>query len=128
MPNIENPQILGALLALAGVIVGAASAWILAFINRRFDDRRHLRELAITTAVRYWEHDTELAKLRANANPTVRQFVAPLDTYIIHTLLLADLVSSKKIKADKIAGELSRIRSISGVAAESAKPQHKEGS
>jgi len=56
MPNIENPQILGALLVLAGVIVGAVSAWILAFINRRFDDRRHLRELAITTAVRYWDH------------------------------------------------------------------------
>jgi hypothetical protein len=113
---------------LLGTIVGIVGTWGGAIIKGRFDDRRHLRELAITTAIRYWEHDTELAKLRATARPDSRQFIAPLDTYIIHTLLLAELVSSKKITPDKIVGELARIRAISDAAAESAKPERKENS
>jgi len=37
---IDDPRIVGALIALAGVFIGALSSWILALINRRFDDRR----------------------------------------------------------------------------------------
>lgn len=127
MPNIENPQILGALLVLAGVIVGAVSSWILAFINRRFDDRRHLRELAIKTAVSLWERELELAKLRSDAKGA-SEFVAPVDSYIIHMLLLAELLSRKKIAANEIAADLARIREVSHKAADSVKPQRRENS
>lgn len=128
MPDWIKPEIIVALSTLLGAIVGIIGSWGAAIIKGQFDDRRHLRELAMTTAVRYWEHDTELAKLRADANPSVRQFVAPLDTYIIHTLLLAELVSRRKLTANEVADELARIRAVSDTAAESAKQQRKENS
>lgn len=122
MPDLSRPEIVVAFSTLLGVLLTGLISLGITFIKDRFDDRRHLRELAITTAIRYWEHDTELAKLRAEADQTTREFVAPLDTYIIHMILLVELVSRRKITATEIAGELARVRAVSDAAAESGKP------
>ena len=127
MPN-PPPEIVVALSTLLGVLFTGLISLGIAFLHARSEERRHLREIAINAAIRYWEHDTELAKLRANANPERPESVAPLDSYIIHTFLLADLVSKGKITRENIVSELSRIRAVSDAAAESAKPQRKEDS
>ncbi|MGO8931859.1 MAG: hypothetical protein ACLQU3_33815 [Limisphaerales bacterium] len=118
-------EIITALFTLAGTIVGATGSFLITYLNRRFDDRRHLREIAIKTAVQYWEADIELAKLRGElTHSNVR--VAPLDSYIVHMLLLAELVSDKRITGENVTAELRRIRSISHAAAESEKEPHSD--
>jgi len=64
MSYVDDPRIVGALIAFAGVALGIISGWIVTFINRWFDDRRHLREVSIKAAISYWEGDIEIAKLR----------------------------------------------------------------
>ena len=122
MPRIDDPRIVGALIAFAGVFIGALSSWILAFINRRFDDRRHLREIAIKAALSYWEGDIEIAKLRREITNRAQR-VAPLDSYIIHMLQLAESISSRRLDENNVAQELRRIRRISRSAAQSAREQ-----
>jgi hypothetical protein len=46
-------EVLVAIVGLGGVAIGSLSTLALTFLNRRFDDRRHLRQLAIETAVQY---------------------------------------------------------------------------
>jgi hypothetical protein len=118
-------EIITALFTLGGTAVGSIGSFLITYLNRRFDDRRHLREIAIKTAVQYWQLDIELTKLRGElTHSNVR--IAPLDTYIVHMLLLAELVSDKCITSDNVAAELRRIRSISHKAAQSATEPHKD--
>ena len=109
-----------AIIGLAGVAVGSTFTLILTCLNRRFDDRRQLRELAIKTAFDYWQSDYEHAKLVGERTHTTIK-VAPLDTYIIHMLKLAELVSNRSITADNVEAELRSIREVSDRAHESAK-------
>ena len=46
---------------LIGAVIGALSTIGITYINRRFDDRRHFREIAIQTAVTHWDKKRELA-------------------------------------------------------------------
>jgi hypothetical protein len=109
-----------AIIGLSGVGVGSTFTLILTYINRRFDDRRQLRELAIKVAFDHWQSDYEHAKtLREITHTTVK--VAPLDTYIVHMLMLAELISNKSITNENVATELKRIRQVSDKAYESAK-------
>ena len=120
MPDINNPQIIGALIALGGVTLGIVSSWVMALINRHYDDRRHMRQLAIETAIEYWKQDIETAHfIGERTQQTVN--INPLDTYIVHMLQLAELVSSKRLTAANTEHELTRIRSISQAASKAAK-------
>jgi len=121
---LANPQIIGALIALSGFIVAGFSSWVLAIINRRFDDRRHLRKIAIETAIAYWKQDIELAKLRGELTHQT-QLIKPLDTYVIHMLQLAEFVSSSnKLTAENVEAELIRIRDVTQGAIRAASKKH----
>lgn len=107
------------MIGLAGVILGSLSTLVVTFINRHFDDRRHLREMAIKAAFTYWEHDFEYAKMK-NHQTGIKATVAPMDSYIVHMLKLAELISDKRITADNVEEELRRIKIISHEAAKSS--------
>ena len=91
MPDVfRNPLVIGALLALSGLVIGMCSSWVLVLMNRHYDDRRHLRQIAIETAVVYLKQDFEFAKLRGELTGKT-QMITPLDTYIVHMLQLAEI-------------------------------------
>jgi hypothetical protein len=113
-------MITDAIIGLTGVAIGSLSTLAITYLNRRFDDRRQLRELAVKTAFDYWQSDYEHAKLVGQMTHTTMK-VAPLDTYIIHMLKLAELISERSITADNVAAELRGIREVSEKAHESAK-------
>ncbi len=116
---LSNPQIVGALIALSGFVVAGFSSCILAIVNRRYDDRRHLRQIAIESAIVAWKEHVELSKLTGeltHKNVTIR----PLDTFIVHMLQLAELVSSKRLTTENIEAELTRIRDFTYAAGKAA--------
>ena len=119
MPDITSPQIVGALIALGGVALGVISSWVIAIINRHYDDRRHMRQLAIETALEYWKQDIATANKigeLTRRNVTIQ----PLDTYVVHMLQLADLISSKRLTAANAEQELKRVISVSQAAAKAS--------
>jgi hypothetical protein len=117
-------EILIALVSLGGVALGSLSTLAVTFLNRRFDDRRHLRQVAIEAAVQNWKQDIEIAN---TIGKLTRQNVGinPLDTYIIHMLQLAELMSSKGITAENVQDKLARIYEITDAVSESAKNRAK---
>jgi len=103
-----KPEVLTALVGLSGVAIGGLSTLALTFLNRRFDDRRHMRQLAIETAVQYWKQNIEIGNAIAQRTGQPVS-INPLDTYIIHMFQLADLISSKRISADNIQTQMAHV-------------------
>lgn len=114
---LANPQIVGALIALSGFVVAGFSSWILALINRRYDDRRQLRQLAVEAAVEIWKQEIANANYLANITKTQRH-VSSLDSFIVHMLLVAELISNRRaLDSATIERELRKIRAVSKAAA-----------
>jgi len=112
--DFNSPQIVTAFFTLGGVLIGSVSTLVLTFINRRFDDRRHLRQLSIEAAIAYWKEDRRICEKEATAGNRAR--LSPLDPYIVHMLQLAELVSTKRLTADNAELELRNIISVSDAA------------
>jgi hypothetical protein len=113
-------EVLVAIVAASSVVIGgligSLSTLAVTWLNRRFDDRRHLRQLAIDTAFHYWERHVETASdINKQTGRTVT--IRPLENYIVHMLQLADLISSKRITADNVKDELARILQVTDAAA-----------
>lgn len=127
MTNIlSNSQIVGALIALSGVVVAGFSSWILARMNRAYDDRRQLRQLAIEAAVEIWKQEIANANHLAEITK-ITQHVSSLDSFIVHMLLVADLISNRSaLDPSTIEKELRRIRAVSSAAAKAGSDKLKK--
>ena len=116
------PEISPALAAILGAFVTGLISLAILFISRRFDDRRHMRDLAINAAVQFWAKNAELATQQAQATGK-DQYIVPLDSVIVSMLLLAELVSKKRITRENVVRELARIRGVTDIAAEATRPK-----
>ena len=96
---------------ILGALVGGLISLATVFINRRFDDRRHLREIAIKTAFSHWQAQVDWVK----ANPGGKH-VLPLDGYIVHMLLLSEMLSGGGITEDNVGERLAGISRVSDAA------------
>ena len=123
MNDVNSAAVIAAIAGLCGMIVGSLSTLILTYINRRFDDRRQLREIAIKAAFDNFQHDFDYAKL-TRQETGLKVTVAPIDSYFIHWLKLVELISDKRITAANVEAELRRIKIISHEAAKSAREQN----
>lgn len=85
-----------------GFVAGLFSA-IIAFINKRSEERRHLRELIVKTAADHWKLVSEVAA--SNVMP-------PLSSYIVHTAMMCDLILNKKINAENIQTKLKEVDAV----------------
>jgi len=118
-----NPIVLGA-------AIGAGVSGIFVLINQWFihrsEDRRRRRELAINTAIAYWQRDTDMAKFKSEKG-LGGTAIAPLDLYIIHMLKLSDLIDHKCLTIEDITIELAKIKkSIRAAFADIEKEQNKD--
>ena len=105
MPDLTNPQIIGALIALAGVGVGIISSWVIALINRFYDNRKHIRDLSVHIALELWRHERALVD-RANAlrshmppssdPPPERITARSLQEIIRHTIEFTESLTAKR--------------------------------
>jgi hypothetical protein len=70
--------------AATGSIITAVSSICSAYVQRRADERRQIRELAVRVAVENWRFSYDAAK----AAPVVGQKIAPLGVFLIHAMCL----------------------------------------
>ncbi len=125
MPEWIRPEIISATSVLLGTIFGGVISIVVVFINRRFDDRRHLREIAVKTAYRHWEKQIEMVKRYADTTGKTPSAL-PLEGFIVHMLLLSEMLSRGKITEENVVGELSAIRRVSDAVFDAA-PDAKAG-
>ena len=131
-----NPITLG-IFTLAGSVVGAAASAAVAWLNRRaedhrhelnrvYDDRRHLREIAIKTAMDYWTKQVEFLKEKGERMQR-NILIPPPDPFVVHMLLLVEMVTDKKLTALNAEDELRRIREVSNAAQKAGEPKNEAG-
>jgi hypothetical protein len=121
-------QVTIAWISFGGVALGALISGGFMFwgqtLTRKSEERRQRRELAINTAITYWQRDSDIAKLRAGNGLDTE--IAPLDLYIIHMLKLSDLISRETLTEEEVAVELAKIKKTIRGIFEAAKEQDKK--
>lgn len=77
------------------------------------------------TAVINWKQDFEVAKIIGErTHQTVN--MAPLDQYIVHMLLLAQLISKEELTAANVGTLLDKIAAVSKAVGEAAKKRQQK--
>jgi gas vesicle protein len=92
---------------LTGALLGSLSTLLITFLNKRSEERRHIRELVIKGAIENWKQHHDL--LRASGRPFTAQ---PLDTYIIHMLKLSEVLLNDEITSENVLEKIEKIEEL----------------
>lgn len=101
-----SPAELAVLGTIGGTIAGGIFTAIAAFIAKRSEERKHFRELIVKTAFENWKHVSQISAV---------PFMPPLTDYIVHMVLMCDLVLNKKIDSKNIQSKLDEIKAIGDI-------------
>jgi len=96
---------------LAGAIIGFLSSFIITWVTKKSEKRKHFRELVIKAATESWSQTLQSLK---GQNATVD----PFDLYIIHLLKLSQVVLDEKITPDNVVEMLKRVDAVTAKARE----------
>jgi hypothetical protein len=83
-------------------------------LNRKTEERRHLRELMFNAAVENWKHNNTVAIELMKVGNKVE--LMPLDSYIVTLIALSDSLLSSALTKDNVAEKLKGAYEIAQVA------------
>lgn len=107
-----SPEELAVVGTLGGAVIGALPQFISSLLNRRTEEKRHFRELAVRAATESWKFIAENTKSRG---------ILPLEHYIMHTAMMCDFAfSGEKITPEVASAKLKEIDSVMRVLVEHA--------
>ena len=86
-----------------GAAVSALSAIVVVWLTKRYEDKRHFREIVLKAAIENWKQQHEDWKVHQKP---VR--IAPLDLYILNMVKLSELILDKKVTARNIDSKFQR--------------------
>lgn len=102
--------------AIIGAAVGSGVTGVFGFITiqlqRRSEERRQIRELAVRAAIENWTRDFELAKLRGGA------LLQPLDIYLVHAMHLVAALDGSLKTTEEIRAHLRQTLAMTDIAKE----------
>ncbi len=98
-----------------GAIVGAGTGGLVTllaqWLTRRSEERRHLREIVIRTAVEDWKYTSAaLEKLGAERHP--------IDSYIFRMLKLVEVLETPHLTPDVVRQKLQEVHAVTRAATE----------
>jgi hypothetical protein len=97
--------------AIVGAGVGGLVTLIGQWLTRRSEERRHLRELVIRTAVEDWKYTSEALKKLGAERP-------PIDSYILRMVKLVEVLETPHLTPEIVRRKLSEVHAITRAAAE----------
>jgi hypothetical protein len=81
--------------AIVGAGVGGFVTLFGQWLTRRSEERRHIRQLVVQTAIENWRFTSDAAeKLAASGYPVDRY---PLDSFVLHMLKLSEVLDERRI-------------------------------
>jgi len=96
--------------ASVGALGGFGGVLISTWLSRRSEERKHLRELAVSTAIKNWERmDLDAERL---AKQGYRVLKSPIDVYIVHMVMLVDAITRSGMDEKKMEKEMERIHRV----------------
>ena|SRR5438046_615698 len=105
--------------AAIGALSSGTTAIIILLINKRSEERRHLRELAMKAATDNWRYVSDAAE-QAGAQRL------PLDVFVVHMIKLAEALTSTDLTAENLAAKLRDVQRFTKIATSEAERFSKE--
>jgi hypothetical protein len=102
-----KPEMLAVLGTLVGALIGSLSTLLITWLNKKSDERKHLRELVVNAAIESWKQHVSAAVAK-----NISVAIMPLDTYIIHMIKFSELILDKEINASNIEKKLAEITEV----------------
>jgi KaiC/GvpD/RAD55 family RecA-like ATPase len=96
-----------------GAVSTGATAIIILLINKRSEERRHVRELAMKAALDNWIHMSKAATEYGAER-------LPLDVFVVHMLKLSEALTSCDLTADNLAAKLREVQRFTKIATSEA--------
>jgi hypothetical protein len=103
----ETLAMIVALAAIVGSIFSALSALLISWLTKRYEERRHLREIAINTAYKEWEYMANYLRSTREGGEQL-----PLSTYILFTAKIAEMALDKNLSSENIEARLAELHSM----------------
>jgi hypothetical protein len=97
--------------AVVGAGVGGFVTLLGQWLARRSEERRHLRQLVIKTAVENWRVTSDALEKRSFP-------LFPLDIYVLHMLKLSEILDKRQLTPELVREKLSEVFAVSDVAGE----------
>ena len=117
--NIELGPTAVAIGATISALIGAISALLISFFTRRAESKRQIREIAFKFAIGNWKTYVDVALKQGKD-------VMPLETFVIHSLIVARLAYYRRITECRVRKLLREAYAISDVAEEEIEKRNKE--
>jgi len=78
--------------------------------NKRFEERKHFRELLMNVAVEQWKQESTrfIESMKLNKSATL----LPLDSHLIHLMKLSEVLLDSKITKETIADKLRQVHEV----------------
>jgi len=90
--------------AFGGALITGLIAIVISIINKRSEERKHMRELMLHTALEHF-------KTVCDATPG--QDIFPLEAWIIHLLKISDVFLDAKITKENVINKLKEAYAVS---------------
>lgn len=107
---LDNPAFIGAASVIVGGVIGAGASLLTTWLRQRSDERRHYRELLVSLALESWKQSIGFLQPLQKSGATVD--FPPIDGYLIHSAMLADLIVAGKLDKATIERSLSEIHEV----------------
>ena len=102
-----RPELIAVIGTLAGALIGSLSTLFITWLNKKSEERRHVRELVVNAAIESWKQHVSVAVAK-----NIAVGIMPLDTYIIHMIKFSELILDKKINASNIEEKLAEVTKV----------------
>ena len=112
-----SPAELAVFGTLGGAFVGGFFTTVIAFINKRSEERRHFRELVVKISAEHWKLVAQIS---------THKIMPPLTDYIVHTAMMCDLILNKKIDSKNIQTKVKEISDLMRILEQHATEVSKE--
>jgi cysteinyl-tRNA synthetase len=103
----ETLAMIVALAAIVSSMVGALSALLIAWLTKKYEDRRHLREIAINTAYKEWEYMANYLRSTREGGEQL-----PLSSYVLFTAKIVEMALDKTLNSENIEARLAELHSM----------------
>lgn len=105
----NDPTLIAVLGTLGAGLIAAISTILVNYINKKSEERKHMRQLAITAAIETHKQNLELVRL-ARKDEQVQ--VLPFEDHFVRIMKLIDLANNKNIDLTNIEEVLTELNQL----------------
>jgi hypothetical protein len=109
--------------AVVGAGVGGFVTLLGQWLTQRSQERQHLRQLIIQTAMENWRFTSDAAEKLAASGHRVNRY--PLDSFILHMLKLSEILNERRITPKLVREKLEELHAVTDAASETIR-KHSE--